>query len=108
MVEATDGNGATWLSQAGAARLLPISAATLRAFARWDPFFGPDLAALSGVPAGARAPRVVRYHVAHVRLIEAVLCGELDRETAGLKLELWRRRRSLATEGTEITEEAAE
>jgi len=84
----------TWLSQAGAARLLPISAGTLRSFARADQFFGPDITCLCGVPEGLTPPlRLIRYHAYHVELIERVLTGELDRETAGLMLEVWRGRR---------------
>jgi len=90
--------GNTWLSQREAARRLPISATTLREFARHDVFYGPDVDGLAGVPAGARFGRsVMKYRVEHVGLIEAVLEGVTPIETARIQWELMKRGEDFTT-----------
>ena len=81
-----------YLNMTAAARRLGLSKSQLSEAAKMHPLYAPDV---TGIPTGRNANlgvRMTRYHIEHVLIIQRLLLGKVDLETAHLEWEVKKNR----------------
>jgi len=85
-----------YINLSAVARRFGLSPTQLSQMGRKHPLYAPTI---RGIPTGKVTPlgsRITRYHIEHVAIIERVLLGLVDLETAWLE---WQVRRNKIGEG---------
>lgn len=78
-----------FVNQSATARLLGLPRSTLWRMGKTQPLYAPTA---TGIPGMATGSLFRRYHRRQIELIEAVLAGSLDLDTATMEWEVFRYR----------------